>query len=62
MCISCRINNTDKSANLSNNGAKEVEFLLCDGEDDGEYNGGRFIEISKIFVKQGVFLPWNYII
>ena len=54
MCVSCGINIITKSANFSNNGAKELECGSLNGGDDGEYNG--FVKISQIFAKQEDFV------
>ena len=52
MCISCRMKNIAKLANLSNSRAKKVIVGLLDGREDGEFNGVRFAKISSIFLNQ----------
>ncbi len=46
-CVICIINNIANKANSANNGDREMEFGLHDGgDDDEEYNGASFVEIS----------------
>ena len=35
--------------NISNDGAREMEFGSLDGGEDGKYSGVSFVVISKIF-------------
>ena len=44
-----------KWANVGNNGARELAFVLFDGRDNAEHNGVGFVEISEIFTKQDAF-------
>ena len=55
MCISCKINNIAKSANLSNHGDREIEFGLFDGGEGGEYNVVGHVEIYQIFATQNEY-------
>ena len=48
-CVSWKINNIAKYAELSNNGVPEMEIDLSDGREDNEHNGVGFVEISKVF-------------
>ncbi len=53
--VSCKINNIAKRANSVNNGAKEMKFISLDSGDDGEYNGGGFVDISVISAMQHAY-------
>ena len=49
-------NKSAKYTDSAKDGAREMEFNLLDGRDDGEDSGVGFMEISKIFVMNGAFL------
>ncbi len=38
------MNNMAKKTTFSNHGGREMEFVLCDGRDNGEYIGIAFVE------------------
>ena len=52
MYINCKINDIDKKANFTNNGAKELEVDLFDDREDVEHIGDGFVEISFIIISQ----------
>ena len=43
-------------AGFSVNVTKEMEFLSCDGRDDGDHSGVGFVETSKLFATNGACL------
>ena len=45
---------------LGNNGAREVEFGLSDGGEDGEYSGVGVVKTSNISVIPGAFFLEKY--
>ena len=56
------LNNMRKWAISADDGEREVQSGLFDGEYDGEHNGVSLVEISKIFVLQSDFLSMGCII
>ena len=55
MCVSGRINNMAKSANVDDNDARGMEFVSLDCRKKFEHNDISFVEISKIFAMQNAF-------
>ena len=54
-----RRNNIAKKGNFSNNSARKVEFGLFDSGADSEDSGVGLLEISCIFVVQGLRFLWS---
>ncbi len=46
----------DEWASLGNTGAREMEFVLLDGGEDGKYSGFGFVEISKVIATRDAFI------